>query len=198
MKLTGLLYLFPSPLLAGFTNGSPQKAPTRIDANSQLGLRDVANNTFSTVTISDTASERYRNPGSICENTPSVNEVVGLVDLKNEADGNAISSYFFWFTEARQDANTVPLTIWLNGGPGSDSLLGLFGGKLTTEKNRRKLTDQRNYDRDRAMQSDGWSKHDTQSILVARGVKHPIPVPAGRRRILISVTERQWQHFTSN
>lgn len=65
---------------------------------------------------------RYKEPG-ICETTPGVNSYSGYVDLDDD------THMFFWFFEARSNPDEAPLTLWLNGGPGSDSLIGLFEGE---------------------------------------------------------------------
>ena len=77
-----------------------------------------------TITSPSGSKIRYKEPGldGICETTPGVNSYSGYVDLDDE------THIFFWFFEARHDPATAPLTLWLNGGPGSDSLIGLFQG----------------------------------------------------------------------
>lgn len=68
---------------------------------------------------------RYKEPGKagVCETTPGVNSYSGYVDLAPDAHT------FFWFFEARHNPADAPITLWLNGGPGSDSLIGLFQGE---------------------------------------------------------------------
>ena len=65
----------------------------------------------------------YRRP-RICETTPGVQSYAGYV----HTDGT--SHAFFWYFEARKSPQTAPITLWLNGGPGTDSLMGLFGGEV--------------------------------------------------------------------
>jgi carboxypeptidase C (cathepsin A) len=77
-----------------------------------------------TLTTPQNITIRYKEPGKegICETTPGVNSYSGYIDL--DADAHT----FFWFFEARKNPETAPITLWLNGGPGSDSLIGLLQG----------------------------------------------------------------------
>jgi len=71
--------------------------------------------------VTDTVRLRFKEP-NICETTQGVRSYSGYVDLDEGLH------LFFWFFEARNEAETAPITLWLNGGPGSDSLIGLLNG----------------------------------------------------------------------
>lgn len=70
-------------------------------------------------------------PG-ICETTPGVKSYSGYVHLPAGllADVGVTQNYsintFFWFFESRKDPANAPLSIWMNGGPGASSMIGLL------------------------------------------------------------------------
>lgn len=74
-----------------------------------------------TIQTGNNVTIRYKEP-NICETTKGVKSYSGYVDLAPD------SHTFFWFFEARHEPENAPITLWLNGGPGSDSLIGLFQG----------------------------------------------------------------------
>ncbi|KEP50782.1 serine carboxypeptidase [Rhizoctonia solani 123E] len=63
---------------------------------------------------------RYVENSGVCETTSGVYQASGYADLTSS------QSIWFWFFAARNNPDTAPLSIWLNGGPGSSSMIGLF------------------------------------------------------------------------
>lgn len=89
-------------------HGCAQFVPAPTDLNTTTGYLDIP--------------VRFKQvPDGICETTPGVQSFSGYVDIAEK------EHIFFWFFEARnEDPTTAPLTVWINGGPGSSSMIGLF------------------------------------------------------------------------
>src|ERR1700712_4560734 len=98
MKLTAALRVALATLLS---TASAQFVPAPTDLITTKGFLDLP--------------VRYKEvPDGICETTPGVKSYSGYVDIEEQ------QHIFFWFFESRtQDPETAPLTVWINGGPGS-------------------------------------------------------------------------------
>ncbi|AEO59963.1 hypothetical protein MYCTH_2308690 [Thermothelomyces thermophilus ATCC 42464] len=87
------------------------------------GITVIESKFYKNVSIS------FKEPG-ICETTPGVKSYSGYVHLPPNLIEGADQDYpintFFWFFEARKDPANAPLAIWLNGGPGGSSMMGLL------------------------------------------------------------------------
>jgi hypothetical protein len=62
------------------------------------------------------------NQPNICETTPGVKSYSGYITLPSTDLQPYSQKLFFWFFESRNDPSNAPVSIWLQGGPGSPSI----------------------------------------------------------------------------
>jgi len=96
------------PVIDGVLGGVPSVTPFAED------IVHIAGTTPTPGTL------RVTENSGICETTEGVYQASGYGDLTSS------ESIWFWFFEARQNADTAPLVLWFNGGPGASSMIGLF------------------------------------------------------------------------
>lgn len=105
--LTATFLTYASCSVAQFVNQDPK-------ARNLTVVKSPADNN---ITVS------YKSPDGACTTAfASQQQYTGWVNIP----GDYPTNLFFWFVEAREPTST--LTIWLNGGPGSSSMYGFFGG----------------------------------------------------------------------
>jgi len=85
------------------------------------------------------------NPDHLIKNLPGIDNSLikfrqysGYITVNEEKGRN----FFYWFVESQNSPATDPLVLWLNGGPGSSSLIGMFieHGPFRQDVNGKNLT----------------------------------------------------------
>ena len=106
--LTSLLAILPVstvlggqiPVVNGVVGGVGSR-PLSEDGTDPLGVLPVARTP---------GKLRVTENSGVCETTEGVYQASGYGDLTSN------ESIFFWFFEARNNPDTAPLSVWLNGG----------------------------------------------------------------------------------
>ncbi|KAI0751671.1 alpha/beta-hydrolase [Daedaleopsis nitida] len=117
--LTSLLVILPVstvlggqvPVVNGVIGGVPDALP---ETASNFKVADIK------PAATTPGKLRVVENSGVCETTPGVYQASGYGDLTSN------ESIWFWYFAARKNPDTAPLSIWLNGGPGSSSMIGLF------------------------------------------------------------------------
>ncbi|KAF9644244.1 alpha/beta-hydrolase [Thelephora ganbajun] len=98
------------PVYNGVVGGAPVNVTVK-EKVSEIAVHDF---------VAQAGTLRYVANSGVCETTPGVYTASGYADL------TSTQHMWFWFFAARNSPDTAPLTLWLNGGPGSSSMIGLF------------------------------------------------------------------------
>jgi len=120
--MAGLLSIFGVFIVALFASSAISTPVTEAFDENLLTRGDASQpsfQVFKSKNQNDTSLQFIKNSG-ICETTPGVNQMSGYIDIGTNM------SMWFWFFEARHQPETAPFTLWLNGGPGCSSMIGLF------------------------------------------------------------------------
>lgn len=72
--------------------------------------------------IESNDTETARNLALVTGLTPNITSYSGFFTIDKDCDSNI----FFWFFPSQHNWEKDPVSVWLNGGPGSSSLIGLF------------------------------------------------------------------------
>ncbi|KAH7062194.1 putative carboxypeptidase S1 [Macrophomina phaseolina] len=115
-----LSYSIRSSAAAALLYAASASAFIKLPHNARQLPANASN--IKTIVTPTNVTIRYKEPGKagVCETTPGVDSYAGYIDIAPDAHT------FFWFFASRRDPANDPITLWLNGGPGSDSLIGLF------------------------------------------------------------------------
>ncbi|CAE6491475.1 unnamed protein product [Rhizoctonia solani] len=106
------------PEFDGVIGGLPKDTATKTAA---FVAAEAGSNVAAAIPTTITPGKlRYVENSGVCETTSGVYQASGYADLTSS------QSIWFWFFAARNNPDTAPLSIWLNGGPGSSSMIGLF------------------------------------------------------------------------
>lgn len=123
-----LLYALPVALRWALIAFLAQSAPTsgQFPPITSESLKTVYSPVNGNITL------RYKSPavGTCTTVFPTQKQYTGYVSIPPYTLAPIQQKYtvntFFWFIESRTDPSSAPLTIYINGGPGTSSMVGLF------------------------------------------------------------------------